>query len=160
MIAQEYALAYTGDLRSLTLANTYAAPGPFCSWMFALWEDMASVMVLAGVMRDVTLWAFTVPFFEDRKEELAEFEKALSELPQSVDAYLAQLNVIRTHERETQIAADFGGLIYRCRSGTTYLASKRRFLEVLPDGSVKPYMFYKPFSRQWQPDLAPEEDEG
>ena len=31
MIAQEYALAYPADLRSVTLACTYAAPGPFCS---------------------------------------------------------------------------------------------------------------------------------
>ena len=35
MIAQEYALAYPGDLRSLMLGCTYAAPGPFCSRMFA-----------------------------------------------------------------------------------------------------------------------------
>ena len=103
MIAQEYALAYSSDLRSLTLANTYAAPGPFCSRMFALWADMATTMGLAGVMRDVALWAFTVPFFEERKEELAEFEKALSELRQPVDAYLAQLNVIRTHDTSDRI---------------------------------------------------------
>ena len=98
MIAQEYALSYSGDLLSLTLANTYAAPGPFCSRMFALWQDMASVSGLAGVMRDVTLWAFTVPFFEERQEELAEFEKAMAAIPQPVEAYLAQLNVIRTHD--------------------------------------------------------------
>ena len=98
MIAQEYALSYSGDLLSLTLANTYAAPGPFCSRMFALWQDMASVSGLAEVMRDVTLWAFTVPFFEERQEELAEFEKAMAAIPQPVEAYLAQLNVIRTHD--------------------------------------------------------------
>ena len=63
-------------------------------------------------------------------------------------------------ERERQLAADFGGLIYRCRCGTTYLGSKRRFMEILPAGSVKPYMFYRPFSRHWEPHLAPEEDEG
>jgi 3-oxoadipate enol-lactonase len=34
MIAQEYALAFPRDLRSLTLACTYDAPGPFCSRMF------------------------------------------------------------------------------------------------------------------------------
>ena len=39
MIAQEYALAYPGDLRSVTFACTYAAPGPFCSRMFAMWAD-------------------------------------------------------------------------------------------------------------------------
>ena len=37
MIAQEYALAYPGDLRTATFACTYAAPGPFCSRMFAMW---------------------------------------------------------------------------------------------------------------------------
>ena len=37
MIAQEYALAYGGDLRSATFGCTYAAPGPFCSRMFAMW---------------------------------------------------------------------------------------------------------------------------
>src|SRR5215813_351044 len=41
MIAQEYALAHGGDLRSLALCCTYAAPGPFCSRMFRLWRDMA-----------------------------------------------------------------------------------------------------------------------
>jgi 3-oxoadipate enol-lactonase len=103
MIAQEYALAYSGDLRSLALANTYAAPGPFCSRMFALWQDMAPVMGLTTVMRDVTLWAFTVPFFEERREELAEFEEAMSALPQPVEAYLAQLNVIRMHDATDRI---------------------------------------------------------
>ncbi len=47
MIAQEYALAYSGDLRSVTFGCTYAAPGPFCSRMFAMWEDMAPVPVHA-----------------------------------------------------------------------------------------------------------------
>ena len=36
MIAQEYALAYPETLRSVTLACTYAAPGPFCSRMFSM----------------------------------------------------------------------------------------------------------------------------
>ena len=103
MVAQEYALAYSGDLLSLTLANTYAAPGPFCSRMFDLWRDMASAVGLAGVMRDVTLWAFTVPFFEKRQEELAEFEKAMAAIPRPVEAYLAQLNVIRTHDAADRI---------------------------------------------------------
>jgi len=41
MIAQEYAIRYGADLRSVLLCCTYAAPGPFCSRMFALWQDMA-----------------------------------------------------------------------------------------------------------------------
>jgi pimeloyl-ACP methyl ester carboxylesterase len=98
MIAQEYAIANPGDLRSLTLACTYAAPGPFCSRMFSMWADMAPLLGVPFIMRDVTLWAFTVPFFEERADELAEFEAEMAKLPQPVDAYLAQLSSIRTHD--------------------------------------------------------------
>lgn len=98
MIAQEYALAYGSDLRSLTLACTYSAPGPFCSRMFAMWADLARSLGVPFVMRDVTLWAFTVPFFEQREAEAVEFEQAMAELDMPLDAYLSQLNVIQTHD--------------------------------------------------------------
>jgi pimeloyl-ACP methyl ester carboxylesterase len=98
MIAQEYALAYPDDLKSLTLACTYAAPGPFCSRMFAMWADMARPLGVPFIMRDVTLWAFTVPFFEEREDEAKEFEADMASMPMSADAYLAQLNVIQTHD--------------------------------------------------------------
>ena len=75
----------------MTLACTYAAPGPFCSRMFAMWADLAPKMGVPFVMRDVTLWAFTVPFFAERADDAAEFEAAMAGLAMSVDAYLAQL---------------------------------------------------------------------
>ncbi len=106
MIAQEYALAYGGDLRSATFACTYAAPGPFCSRMFAMWEAMAPVTGVPFIMRDVTLWAFTVPFFEERGEEAAEFETAMRYLDQPTHAYLAQLAVIQQHDTTARL----GGL--------------------------------------------------
>jgi 3-oxoadipate enol-lactonase len=106
MIAQEYALAYPGDLRSATFACTYAAPGPFCSRMFAMWADLAPVLGVPFVMRDVTLWAFTTAFFTDRGGELAEFETAMRYLDQPVHAYLAQLAVIQNHDT----AARLGGI--------------------------------------------------
>jgi 3-oxoadipate enol-lactonase len=98
MIAQEYALSYPGDLASVTFACTYAAPGPFCSRMFAMWADMAPVLGVPFVMRDVTLWAFTVPFFTERPGDVAEFETAMRYLDQPVHAYLAQLAVIQNHD--------------------------------------------------------------
>jgi pimeloyl-ACP methyl ester carboxylesterase len=103
MIAQEYALAYPGDLRSVTFGCTYAAPGPFCSRMFAMWADLAPVMGVPFVMRDVTLWAFTTSFFEDRPAELAEFEQAMRYLDQPVPAYLAQLAVIQDHDTTSRL---------------------------------------------------------
>jgi 3-oxoadipate enol-lactonase len=103
MIAQEYALAYPGDLRTATFACTYAAPGPFCSRMFAMWELMAPVTGVPFIMRDVTLWAFTVPFFEERGEEAAEFETAMRYMDQPVHAYLAQLAVIQQHDTTARL---------------------------------------------------------
>jgi len=98
MIAQEYALNDGGNLRTLTLACTYAAPGPFCSRMFAMWRDMAPENGVPFIMRDVTLWAFTVPFFEAREDEAKEFEAEMAAMDMSVEAYLAQLHVIQTHD--------------------------------------------------------------
>ncbi|HEU4825833.1 MAG TPA: alpha/beta fold hydrolase [Dongiaceae bacterium] len=103
MISQEYALAYQGDLRSLTLCCTYAAPGPFCARMFKLWQDMAPVMGVPAVMRDVTLWAFTQEFFLMREGTLREFEAAMAGLDQPVEAYLAQLNSIQTHDTRSRL---------------------------------------------------------
>jgi 3-oxoadipate enol-lactonase len=103
MIAQEYALAYQDDLRSVTFGCTYAAPGPFCSRMFAMWADMAPVLGVPFVMRDVTLWAFTVPFFEQREAELAEFETAMRYMDQPLPAYLAQLAVIQHHDTRSRL---------------------------------------------------------
>jgi 3-oxoadipate enol-lactonase len=103
MIAQEYAIEYGADLKSLTLSSTYAAPGPFCSRMFSMWADMAPRLGVPFVMRDVTLWAFTLPFFETREPELEEFEAAMAAMDQPVDAYLAQLSSIQTHDTSDRL---------------------------------------------------------
>jgi 3-oxoadipate enol-lactonase len=103
MIAQEYALAYGNDLRTATFACTYAAPGPFCSRMFAMWEAMAPITGVPFIMRDVTLWAFTVPFFTERAEEAAEFETAMRYMDQPAHAYLAQLAVIQQHDTTARL---------------------------------------------------------
>ncbi len=59
--------------------------------MFAMWADIARDMGVPTVMRDVTLWAFTLDFFREREDELAEFETAMAELAQPLHAYLGQL---------------------------------------------------------------------
>jgi 3-oxoadipate enol-lactonase len=104
MVAQEYALAHGETLRTLGLACTYAAPGPFCSRMFSMWADMARVNGVPFIMRDVTLWAFTLPFFEEREDELQEFEAEMAALPMSADAYLSQLNVIQRHDATARLS--------------------------------------------------------
>ena len=105
MIAQEYALQYGSDLRSLTLACTYAAPGPFCSRMYAMWADLAPVMGVPFVMRDVTLWGFTLPFFTEHQAELAGFEQAMRYMDQPTPAYLSQLAAIQEHDTRSRLSA-------------------------------------------------------
>ncbi len=103
MIAQEYALAYGDDLASVVLACTYGAPGPFCSRMYALWGELAPVVGVATIMRDVALWGFTPDFFETGGSRLEEVETALRFIDQPVAAYLAQLESIRTHDTSDRL---------------------------------------------------------
>lgn len=105
MIAQRFALKYPEPVISLTLASTYAAPGPFCSRMFAMWADAAQVLGIPFVMRDVTLWAFTLDFFQTRENELTEFEEAMRYMDQPIHAYLAQLAVIQNHDTTAELGA-------------------------------------------------------
>ena len=103
MVAQVYALDYPDgspvangrEMLSLSLCCTYAAPSAFCERMFALWAEMAAKMGVRDVMRDVTLWAFTVAFFRERTGELEAVEEAMKSLDMSLESYLAQLNVIQ-----------------------------------------------------------------
>src|SRR6478735_5353474 len=50
MISQEYAIAYPGDLKSVTLACTYGKADPFCQTMFAMWADIARKVDVPFVM--------------------------------------------------------------------------------------------------------------
>lgn len=98
MVSQEYAINYGSDLRSVTLACTYGVADPFCQAMFAMWADLARAIDVPFVMRDVMLWAFTGPFFEERPGDAAEFADALASLEMPIEAYLSQLNVIQKHD--------------------------------------------------------------
>lgn len=86
MIAQSFALDYIISnsipgiqFLSVTLACTYAAPGPFCTRMFAMWRDIALTMGVQTVMQDVALWCFSPEFFADpsRGKEVQEMDDAM-----------------------------------------------------------------------------------
>lgn len=104
MIAQEYALAYPEDLKSVTFGCTYAKPDAFCQTMFGMWADLSQKIDVPFVMRDVALWAFTGPFFNERPDEAAEFAEAMAQLEMPVEAYLAQLAVIQGHDTTDRLS--------------------------------------------------------
>lgn len=105
MIAEEYAIAYGSDLKSLTLGCTYGKADAFCLTMFAMWGDLAKGLGVPFVMRDVALWAFTGPFFNERAADAAEFAAAMASLDMSLDAYMAQLAVIQRHDAIDRVRA-------------------------------------------------------
>ena len=102
MIAQEYALAFPEDLRSLTLCCTYAAPGPYCRRVFRLWQDIAREMGVAAVMRAVTLLAFSQDIFHQRETMLLGLEATIAS-GQPVDAYLGHLRAIQSHDARRRL---------------------------------------------------------
>lgn len=104
MISQEYAINYGSDLRSLVLSCTYAEPGPYCSRLFRVWEDLAPVQGVPFIMREVTLLAFTQDFFETRPDDLAAFEAEMAAMPWPVEAYLSQLNIIQQHDTTDRLS--------------------------------------------------------
>ncbi|EME43782.1 hypothetical protein DOTSEDRAFT_34361 [Dothistroma septosporum NZE10] len=65
------------------------------SVLLEVWGEMARRMSVQGVMRDVTLWAFTVTCFRKGEAELKEVDQAMQELDMLLEASLAQLNVIQ-----------------------------------------------------------------
>ncbi|MHC4476072.1 MAG: hypothetical protein ACYTEL_10525 [Planctomycetota bacterium] len=52
-------------------------------------------------------------------------------------------------EQESRLAEQHKGWVYRCQCGKTYLGTRKhkKTLEVLPDGTVRPYMKHKAFGR-------------
>lgn len=104
MIAQSYALSYPNgspaangrEMRSLSLCCTYSYPSLFCSRMFSFWADVAERMSVPDVMRDVILWAYTVPFFTDpeRKADVEAVEQSVWWFDMDLYAYKSQLHVI------------------------------------------------------------------
>src|ERR1700680_642704 len=64
LIAQEYALSYPGDLRSVVLANTYAKPDAYTRAAFDVWGQIAEAGGMPLMMRQQAPWVFSPAFFE------------------------------------------------------------------------------------------------
>ncbi len=137
MIAQEYAIAHADRLLSASFCCTYSYPGPFCLRMFSCWRDLVPHLGVGFTQREVSLWAFTTDFFEQREDELREIEALMAENPQPPDGYLAQLHSIETHDARGRLRAVTCPAMTLVGEGDILIYPKlsRRLHDELPDST-------------------------
>jgi 3-oxoadipate enol-lactonase len=97
-IAQEYAIAHGRDLRSLVLADTFAAPGPYCGRLFRSWGQIALQAGMKLLMREMSPWIFSTAFFEEHEDTLAGYEAEMDQVRQPPEAFAAQLGALVDHD--------------------------------------------------------------
>jgi 3-oxoadipate enol-lactonase len=98
VIAQEYAAAYPDDLRSVVLANTFAAPDPFTYAAFESWALIAQMAGMPVMMRQQAPWVFSSYFYESQPEKLVEFLTEMDRTTQPASSFAAQIGVLLTHD--------------------------------------------------------------
>jgi 3-oxoadipate enol-lactonase len=105
LIALEYALAHPGDLRSLVLANTYAAPDAYTRGVLEAWAAILAGSGMPVVMRQMAPWIFSPEFHEAQPETLAGFIAEMVRTPQTAESFAAQLAVLHDHDCWDRLAS-------------------------------------------------------
>lgn len=98
LIAQEYALAYPSDLRSVVLANTYARPDAYTRAAFDVWGQVAEAGGMPLMMRQQAPWVFTPAFYEAHPDQLATMLAEMERSSQPAWAFSAQIASLLTHD--------------------------------------------------------------
>jgi 3-oxoadipate enol-lactonase len=137
LIAQEYALSYPADLRSVVLANTYARADAYTRAAFDAWGQIAEAGGMPLMMRQQAPWVFSPDFFEAQPARLATIVAEAERSPQPAASFSAQIAALLTHDCADRvgslqtpalvIAAD-DDIIIR-------LSLSHRLFEELPRGS-------------------------
>jgi 3-oxoadipate enol-lactonase len=105
LIAQEYALAYPDDLRSVVLANTYAKPDAYTRAAFDVWGQTAQSASMALMMRQQALWVFSPTFYEKQPGRLVTFLEEMERSTQPAASFSAQIAALLTHDCSDRLAA-------------------------------------------------------
>lgn len=136
-IAQEYATAHPGDLRSLVLANTFAVADPFTRAAFETWALVAQAAGMPVMMRQQAPWIFSPQFYEQHPERVAELIAGAEASTQPPAAFAAQMAALVEH--------DCSGRIGSVTTPTLVIAARddiiirpelsRRLLDALPQES-------------------------
>ena len=105
VIAQEYALAHPGTLRSLVLANTFAAADPFTRAAFLTWSDVAQAAGMPMMMRAQAPWIFSPGFYAGHPDRVAELIAEAGQSTQPAAAFAAQMAALVDHDARDRLAA-------------------------------------------------------
>jgi 3-oxoadipate enol-lactonase len=97
-IAQEYAIAHPGDLRSLVLANTFSVADPFTRAAFETWALVAQTAGMSAMVRQQAPWIYSPRFYEQSPARVAELVAATEATTQSPAAFSAQMAALVEHD--------------------------------------------------------------
>jgi 3-oxoadipate enol-lactonase len=105
VIAQEYALAHPGTLRSLILANTFAAADPFTRAAFLTWAEVAQTAGMPMMMRAQAPWIFSPEFYQKSPQRVRELIAEAAQSTQPAAAFAAQTAALVDHDARDRLGA-------------------------------------------------------
>ena len=135
VIAQEYALAHPGTLRSLILANTFAAADPFTRAAFLSWSEVAEAAGMPMMMRAQAPWIFSPGFFARQPGRVAELIVEAQTSTQPAAAFAAQMAALVDHDARDRLPALTTPTLVLAAADDIIIgpALSRRLFELLPD---------------------------
>jgi pimeloyl-ACP methyl ester carboxylesterase len=104
VIAQEYALAHPRNVRSLVLANTFAAADPFTRAAFLTWSEVAQAAGMPMMMRAQAPWIFSPGFYQRFPDRVSELIAEAAEGTQPAAAFAAQMAALVDHDATDRLA--------------------------------------------------------
>ena len=137
VIAQEYALAHPGPLRSLVLANTFAAADPFTRAAFLSWSEVAGAAGMAMMMRAQAPWIFSPGFYGRHPERITELIAGEQESAQPAAPFAAQMAALVDHDARDRLPALTTPTLVLAATDDIIIrpALSRQLLELLPDAA-------------------------
>ena len=137
VIAQEYALAHPANLRSLVLANTFAAADPFTRAAFQTWAQVAEAAGMPMMMRVQAPWIFSPGFYAEHPDRVAELIAEAGQGTQPAAAFAAQTAALVDHDARDRLAALTTPTLVIAAADDIIIrpALSRRLFEALPDAA-------------------------
>jgi 3-oxoadipate enol-lactonase len=135
VIAQEYALAHPRNLRSLVLANTFAAADPFTRAAFLSWSDVAEAAGMPMMMRAQAPWIFSPDFYARHPGRVAELIAEAQTSTQPAAAFAAQMAALVNHDARDRLPAVITPTLVVAAADDIIIAPtlSRQLFELLPD---------------------------